>query len=182
MPQTVQWRMRLPELRGSSVTVRQLRQADAGPLLRLLADDDVSRFISAPPRTLDEFARFVRWSNRQRRDGAYATFAVVPRGDDRAVGLIQVRQLEPKFDTAEWGFALGAPYWGTGIFPEAAALVRGFARETLGTRRLEARAVVHNARGNAALRKIGATWEGTLRRSFFKHGEFMDQHLWAMLW
>ena len=48
-------------------------------------------------------------------------------------------------------------------------------------RRLEARAVVENGRGNGALRKIGALQEGLLRRSFLKHGTYYDQVLWAIL-
>jgi RimJ/RimL family protein N-acetyltransferase len=38
-----------------------------------------------------------------------------------------------------------------------------------------------NGRGNAALRKIGATREGVLRKSFLRHGEYLDQSLWTIL-
>ena len=38
-----------------------------------------------------------------------------------------------------------------------------------------------NARGNAALKKIGAVQEGVLRRSFLRDGEYLDQVLWTVL-
>ncbi len=98
-----------------------------------------------------------------------------------AIGLFQVRQLEPDFATAEWGFALGSEYWGSGIFMEGARMVVDFAVETLGVRRLEARAAVANGRGNGALRKLGAVQEGVLRRSFLKNGLHLDQMLWSIL-
>ena len=38
-----------------------------------------------------------------------------------------------------------------------------------------------NGRGNGALRKIGATREGVLRKSFLRNGEYLDQSLWTIL-
>jgi RimJ/RimL family protein N-acetyltransferase len=98
-----------------------------------------------------------------------------------AIGLFQVRQLEPGFVTAEWGFAIGSHFWGTGIFMDAAPMVVNFAIETLAVRRLEARAAVANGRGNGALAKLGAVREATLRRSFLRNGRFFDQALWSIV-
>ena len=100
---------------------------------------------------------------------------------ETAIGLFQVRQLEPGFATAEWGFAIGSSFWGTGMFIDGAEMVVRFAIETLGVLRLEARAAVANGRGNGALRKLGAVQEGVLRRSFLKNGQFLDQMLWSIL-
>ena len=100
---------------------------------------------------------------------------------DTAVGIFQLRELEPGFGTAEWGFALGSVYWGTGLFKSGAELLMQFAFETVGVHRLEARAAVHNGRGNGALRKVGAVQEGILRKSFLKNGEYLDQTLWTIL-
>jgi RimJ/RimL family protein N-acetyltransferase len=56
-----------------------------------------------------------------------------------------------------------------------------FAFETIGVRRLEARAAVENGRGNAALRKVGAIPEGILRGAFVKDGVEYDQVMWSVL-
>ena len=50
-----------------------------------------------------------------------------------------------------------------------------------GLARLEARAAVPNGRGNGALAKLGAVPEGTLRRSFERYGERLDQMLWSIV-
>jgi [ribosomal protein S5]-alanine N-acetyltransferase len=175
------WRQRLPFLCGTRVVMRELRRSDAMSLFAMLNSEEVSRFISPPPTTVDGFERFIDWTLRQRTAGAYACFAVTLSDDDTAIGLFQVRQLEPGFGTAEWGFALGSAYWGTGLFQEAAELVLEFSFETIGVHRLEARAAVRNGRGNGALRKLGAIQEGVLRKSFHKNGEYVDQALWSIL-
>ena len=43
------------------------------------------------------------------------------------------------------------------------------------------RTAAENRRGNGALRKLGATPEGVLRRSFLWHGKYHDQVLWSIL-
>jgi len=178
---TTDWRAGLPVLTNKGVTLRELRISDAQSLFAMLTTEEVSRFISPPPSTVEGFERFIAWTIRQRELGTYACFAVTVQGSDTAIGIFQVRELEPGFQTAEWGFAIGSPYWGTGVFQKGAELVINFAFETVGVHRLEARAAVKNGRGNGALRKIGAVQEGVLRKSFFRRGEYLDQVLWTIL-
>jgi RimJ/RimL family protein N-acetyltransferase len=175
------WRNGLPLLRGALVTLRELRASDAPSLCALLTTEEVARFVSPPPTTVEGFERFISWTLRQRIAGTYACYAVTLRGFDTAIGIIQVRQLEAGFGTAEWGFVVGSPLWGTGVFQESAELVLGFVFDTLGVHRLEARAAVLNGRGNGALLKLGAVPECRLRKSFHKNGEFLDQALYSIL-
>ena len=174
------WQRGLPTLRGGQVVLRELRSSDAASLFALLTTEEVSRFISPPPSTVEGFERFIGWTLRQRTAGTYACFAVTLRGYDTAIGIFQVRETQPGFETAEWGFAIGSPFWGTGVFEDGAALVLDFAFETIGVHRLEARAAVRNGRGNGALKKIGAVQECILRKSFHKNGEYLDQVLYAI--
>ena len=175
------WRRGLPVLHGTKVTLRDLRLSDAAPLLAMLATEEVTRFISPPPTTIEGFERFIAWTHRERAAGNYICFAVVPEGSDAAVGLFQIRQLEPGWGTAEWGFAIGSPYWGTGAYIDGARLVVDFAFDVIGVHRMEARAAVQNGRGNGALRKLGAIQEGVLRKSFLRNGEYLDQVLWTIV-
>ena len=179
--ETSDWQQGLPTLRGRQVVLRELRASDAASLFSLLTTEEVSRFISPPPTTVDGFERFIDWTFRQRASGTFACFAVTVAGFDTAVGIFQVRSLESGFEIAEWGFAIGSAFWGTGVFQEGAALVLDFAFDKIGVRRLEARAAVKNGRGNGALHKLGAVQECRLRKSFHKNGEFIDQVLYSML-
>ncbi|HSL24413.1 MAG TPA: GNAT family protein [Vicinamibacterales bacterium] len=178
---TTDWRKALPTLRGERVTLRELCRSDAASLVAMLATEEVARFITPPPTTVAGFERFIEWTHLQRTQGTYACFAVVPEGMDSAIGIFQVRQLEPSFATAEWGFAIGSPYWGTGVFADGATLTVNFAFGVLGVHRLEARAAAQNGRGNGALMKLGAVREGLLRKSFLRNGEYLDQILWSIV-
>jgi RimJ/RimL family protein N-acetyltransferase len=175
------WKQGLPTLSAENITLRELRLSDAPSLLAMLTTEEVARFISPPPTTVQGFERFISWTHAERQAGRYICFAVVPRGMDTAIGIFQVRQLEPGFGTAEWGFAIGSPFWATGLFPAGAQLVLDFAFGVVGVHRLEARAAVRNGRGNGALRKVGASCEGVMRKSFLRNGEFLDQNLWSIL-
>src|SRR5688500_913452 len=126
---TTNWKQALPVMAGSTFTLRELRKEDAPSLLAMLTTEEVSRFISPPPTTVEGFERFITWAHKERAAGRYACFAVVPHGMTTAIGLFQVRQLEPGFASAEWGFALGSNFWGTGMFIDGAHMVVDFAIE-----------------------------------------------------
>jgi RimJ/RimL family protein N-acetyltransferase len=175
------WQSGLPVLSGQTVTLRDLRPSDAASLFALLTAEEVSRFISPPPSTVGGFESFIAWTQRQRAAGKYACFAVTLKGFDTAIGIFQVRNIESGFGTAEWGFAIGSAFWGTGVFQDGAELMLAFAFETLGVHRLEARAAVLNGRGNGALLKAGAVQEAILRKSFRCNGEYLDQVLYVII-
>jgi RimJ/RimL family protein N-acetyltransferase len=175
------WREALPVLSAGCVTLRELRLSDAPALLEMLTTEEVARFISPPPITVGGFERFIAGTHAERAAGRCACLAVVPAGLEAAIGIFQIHQLEPGFGTAEWGFALGSAFWGTGVFMDAAKATLEFAFETIGVTRLETRAAVLNGRGNAALAKVGAVREALLRKSFLRRGEYMDQALWSIL-
>jgi [ribosomal protein S5]-alanine N-acetyltransferase len=175
------WKQGLPVLIAANVTLRELRLSDAPSLLAMLSTEEVARFISPPPTTVEGFEKFIAWTHGERMAGRYACFAVVPSGMDTAIGIFQVRQLEHGFAAAEWGFAIGSAFWGTGLFTTGAQVVLDFAFDVIVVHRVEARAAVRNGRGNGALRKIGAACEGILRKSFLRNGEYLDQNLWSIL-
>lgn len=178
---TIDWRATLPELEGPRLTLREPRPTDAATLYSLLSTEEVARFISPPPPSIEGFERYVAWSQQQRAAGQYICFAIVPRGSEEPIGLMHVRALGPGFGTADWGAAIASEFWGKGIFSEAAELVLDFAFDVLRTHRLEARAAVCNGRGNGAMKKLGAEREGVLRHAFFRNGDYMDQVVWSIL-
>ena len=162
--------------------MRALRPTDAGSLVTMLGSPAVEQYISPGPATLDEARGFIDWTHRARQAGRNICFGIVPNGRTTPVGLFQIWPLEQSFRTAEWGFVLGHPFWGTGLFVESARLVADLAFETLGAARIEGRSAAENARGNAALRKLGAEPEGLLRRCFECTGGVVRDHLlWALL-
>jgi len=175
------WRTNLPQLHGRTITLREPAAIDAPSLLSLLSTEQVARFISRPPSTLEGFERFIAWAQQQRATGQYICFAIVPNGSEEPLGLVHIRALGPGFGTADWGMAIASEFWGSGVFTETAELLLDFAFNVLRTHRLEARAAICNGRGNGAMKKLGAQREGVLRHSFFRDGDYLDQVVWSIL-
>jgi RimJ/RimL family protein N-acetyltransferase len=181
IPESFDWHFGLPTIRGEKVTLRDVRKSDAEALLAMLTTEEVAEFVSPLPRTVEGFDSFISEVHNERLLGHSFCFGIVPDGYEDAMGLFQVRQLEPGFGSAEWGFAIGSPFWGTGVFLDGARAVIDFSFGVVGVHRLEARSIASNARGNAALRKVGALQEGILRRAFQRDGRYFDQILWSIL-
>jgi RimJ/RimL family protein N-acetyltransferase len=175
------WRGSPPILSGDRVTLRELIASDAQFLVAMLSTEEVSRFIDPAPENVRDFEQFIAWTQRERAAGRHMCFGLIPAGEREPVGIIQIWRLDPSFGTAEWGFVVGAPYWGTGLFIEAAGLVLDFVFGRVGVRRVEGRAAAPNGRGNGALRKLGAVSEGVLRKCFPCHGQELDHVMWSIL-
>jgi len=82
-----------------------------------------------------------------------------------AVGILQLRSLDPTLSSAEWGFVLSAHFWSTGVFFDAASVLVEFAFTTMHVDRLEARIALRNRRAHAAVQKLGARSESTVATS-----------------
>ncbi len=114
------WRTGLPWLTGSLVILRELQMSDAPALFAALSTEEVARFISPPPTSVEGFEQFIAWSHRPGAASQSICLAVVPHGWESAVGLFQIRAREPGFGTAEWGFAIDSRFWGSGVFMDGA--------------------------------------------------------------
>ena len=180
VPRTISsdWKQRLPVLTGNGFHLRELRTSDAASLFAMLTTEEVARFISPPPTSVEASRSSSTGPiGGGQRAGTRAS-RWYPRARD-AVGIIQFHALGDSFEVAKWGFALGSAYWGTGLFT-GAPLVLDFAFEMWGCAH-GGPAVTMNGRGNGALRKMGAVQEATLRQSFSKGLRRYDKNLWSIL-
>jgi RimJ/RimL family protein N-acetyltransferase len=175
------WRNELPVLAGRLVTLREPTQQDLAPLIDLLSLRDATRFGVDDAVSELVVQDLIDRVARERAAGMSFTYAIVPAGARAMVGLVQVRQLDPTFEAADWEATLAPSARGTGAFLDVARLVGSFAFGTIGTHRLEARVLLQNGRANGAMRKLGAVQEGVLRRSLRRGGEYFDQVLWSVL-
>ncbi len=175
------WRTELPALAGRAVTLREPAFQDLGALVELLSFGDATRFGVDEPISDLGVQDLIDRAPRERAAGLAVTLAITLTASHTLVGLVQVRQIDPSFEAAEWECTIAPSARGTGIFLEAARLAGSFAFGTIGAHRLEARVLLQNGRANGALRKLGAVQEGVLRRSVRRSGEYFDQVLWSLL-
>jgi len=168
-------------LSGERLLLRELRQSDAVALYEALRVPEVRPFMWAPPPSASAFEQFVDWAHAERAAGMYICYGIVPRGEEHAIGVFELRRHQPGFLRGELGFVMAPRLWGGGAFAEGASLVLDFAFGVVGCHRIEMRAAIDNERGNAVLRKLGARREGRLRAAFVRDDQYIDQYLWSIL-
>jgi RimJ/RimL family protein N-acetyltransferase len=83
--------------------------------------------------------------------------------------------------TADVGYWLGEPFWGSGLATRAVTSFSGWAFENFDLARLQARVFESNPASCRVLEKAGFSCEGRLVRSVTKQGKTMDQHIYALL-
>jgi RimJ/RimL family protein N-acetyltransferase len=175
------WRTELPTLTGRVLFLREPVTQDLGALVNLLSLGDATRFGLDEPVSEVGVHDLIERCARARASGVAFTYVITIASARTIIGLVQVRQLDPSFEAAEWECTIAPSSRGCGMFLEAARLVGSFVFGTIGTHRLEARVLLQNGRATGALRKLGAVQEGILRRSVRRAGEYFDQVLWSLL-
>jgi len=175
------WRAELPTLTARLVTLREPSASDLRPLMDLLLLADASRFGIDEPVSEVAVQQLLDRIARDRQAGIAFTFLVTVSSSRAVVGLVQARQIDLSWESAEWECTLAPSWRGTGAFLETARLVGSFAFGSVGVHRLEARVLLQNGRANGALRKLGAVQEGVLRESVRRGTSYLDQVLWSVL-
>jgi ribosomal-protein-alanine N-acetyltransferase len=178
---TPDWRQELPPLTAKLVTLREPSSSDLRPLMDLLLLADASRFGIDEPVSELAVQQMLDRIAHDRRTGVAFSYVITVPSTRAVVGLLQTRQIDLSWESAEWECTLAPSWRGTGVFLEAARLVGSFAFGTVGVHRLEARVLLQNGRANGALRKLGAVQEGILRESMRRGNEYLDQVLWSVL-
>jgi RimJ/RimL family protein N-acetyltransferase len=180
-PGVASWRLALPTLRGRTVVLREPAREDVAPLAALLGGDDTPRFGINEPLSNKVLSGFIDRVRQARFGGASFTYAITRLADGAVAGLLQVRQLDSTFETAECECLFERRQPGRGAFLEAARLAGSFAFGAVGARRLESRVALGDRHANSALRQLGAEQEAVLRQSMRRGSEYVDQALWALM-
>jgi RimJ/RimL family protein N-acetyltransferase len=159
-------RLDVPVLHGSLVRLEPLTIRHAPDLARATEEDRSSYGFTLVPRAAGVEAYL---SAQLARDGL-TPFAQVRARDGRAVGCTAFwdpRTWPGRDDlrAIEVGWTwLGASAQGTGINAEAKLLLFTYAFETLGVARVDLKTDARNARSRWAIERLGAHFEGVLRR------------------
>ncbi|MEV6767231.1 GNAT family protein [Nocardia sp. NPDC051030] len=98
------------------------------------------------------------------------------------LGVTAYMDVHPRDAGLEIGFTLYAPsVWGTAVNPEAKLLLLDYAFGTLGAGRIQLKTDIRNHRSQQAIARLGAQYEGTLRRHFRRgDGTIRDSVLFSI--
>lgn len=165
------WPPSAVELRGSFVTLRRIDpERDAPELFARLDHDEVWAHIPLRPSDPDDYASQLRgrspeegwhvWTVRLARDLRGLTAGSI-------VGTTSYLNASPRDAAVEIGATAYAPeVWASAVNPEAKLLLLGHAFDEMHAGRVQIKTDIRNARSQQAIARLGATYEGTLRRHF----------------
>ncbi len=150
-------------LAGRSIRLEPLATDHQDGLRRAAADE-----VIWPYMFFDASGVFDAWlehAGAAATVGCEAHFVVLDAADGDVIGSSRYLNLAPEHKRLEIGHTWYAPrVWGSRVNPECKLLMMTHAFETLGVNRIDFRCDARNARSRAALHKLGAIEEGTLRR------------------
>jgi RimJ/RimL family protein N-acetyltransferase len=151
-------------LEGDILRLEPLRKHHAAGLLAIGGDPEIWRWL---PEELDDpeaVERFIESAMQCEKAGTCYAFAVIRRADGAVIGSTRYLNI----DTANRGVEVGWTFyarsaWGGPVNPEAKYLLLRHAFEDWGALRVALRTDGRNLHSQAAIRKLGARYEGTLR-------------------
>jgi len=155
-------------LRGRCVQVTQVEpDRDAAELFAALDHDSVWQHVAGRPSDVAGFAETLEkavdagrlpWVVRLTRDYAGRKAGAV-------AGTSSYLEISPRDARLEIGFTAYTPaVWGGAVNPETKLLLLGYAFETLNAGRVQLKTDVRNGRSQEAIARLGAQYEGILRR------------------
>ncbi len=155
--------MRAPEpvvLEGHGVRLEPLALDHAPALLAAAEDPQVWRWLSVPqPTTLEAMSALVEATLADRDRLAWAVVV-----DGQAVGSSSYLDVDLAVSGLEVGWTWYArPVWRTHVNPACKRLLLGHAFQALGARRVTLKTDALNLRSRAAIGRLGARYDGTLR-------------------
>lgn len=154
-----------PALEGRLVRLEPLAPEHVAPLMGIaLATPDEFRLTSTP-LTSEERDPYFEGAFRAREEGRAFPYAVRLLATAEVVGCTRLAALEPRHRHCELGYTWFRPdQHGTGVNVESKLLLLDFAFERLGLVRVHLYTDTRNERSQRAIRALGATFEGVLRR------------------
>ena len=168
------------------VLIREVEAQDMDALFAIHNDAGVTRYIP-----------HMYWPTREKADAWYARLldrraqksaiqcVVVRRATSEApeavMGTALLFNFEEASGLAEFGYLLGAQFWGRGYIQEALPAFIDCAFKEVGLRRLEAAVDSRNAASNKLAERLGFVREGVLRERWLAAGELQDVHLYGLL-
>jgi RimJ/RimL family protein N-acetyltransferase len=153
-----------PTLEGPNLRLEPLTLAHLPALEDIAFDDRIWRYMRIWVSTPADLRRWLEAAVQ--RETTFA-WAIILKRENRVIGSTSFLDLDTANQTVEIGNTWLSPaHQAAGINPEAKLLQLDYAFDTLQMNRIAFKTHHENLQSQAALRKLGATYEGTFRNHY----------------
>jgi len=152
-------------LEGEHVRLEPLTMAHHAALWEIAKDRELWRWTATDVHAADDLRRYMEKALTEQAEGRSLPFATIAKSVGRPVGSTRFGNIEPLNRRVEIGWTwLGSDWQRTAVNTEAKLLMLTHAFETWGCIRVELKTDALNTASRAAIARLGAKEEGTLRR------------------
>ena len=161
------------------ITLRKWCDSDLESLAKYADNYEIARFLTDAfpyPYTVEDAKAYILMV---KDENPVKCFAIDLNGE--AIGSIGIfPQADVHRKNAEMGYWLAEEFWGQGIMPEAIGQIVDYGFRTFDITRIFARPYGHNLKSQRVLVKAGFVLEARFEKALFKHGEFVDELIYAI--
>ncbi len=160
-------------LEGKHVRLEPLGIQHLAGIVRAGQDESIWTWLSQRPSTREDFERWLNDALKAQAAGIRLPFATIERASGEVVGSTSFLAISPENRRLEIGWTWLAPSaQRTPINTEAKYLQLRHCFETLGCVRVELKTDVRNTNSRRAIERIGAKYEGVMRKDMLTRGGF----------
>lgn len=173
----------VPVLSGHLVRLEPLAPHHIEPLMAIgKATPEAFKFTSTPVTDAQRDAYFAKALGDAERGSAFP-FAVIYQPNGEMVGTTRLTEIFWEHRNCELGYTWFMPrYQGVGVNAESKCLLLGYAFDTLELLRVQLRTDARNLQSQAAIKRLGAVYEGTLRKHMIvKEGFIRDSMVFSIV-
>ena len=170
-------------LEGKHVRLAPMRPEHAEALLHAGRDPAVWEWMPAKPTTPPAMEAWLAKAMQAESQGREYPFVVIRRADESVIGSTRYLDVQEDDRTVEIGWTWYMPEaWGGVVNPESKYLLMRHAFEDWHAIRVALKTDVKNLHSQAAIRKLGARFEGTLRNQRIRpDGSYRDTVIFSII-
>ncbi|GAB4580704.1 MAG: GNAT family protein [Anaerolineales bacterium] len=168
---------------GDRIRLRKLERADLPQFVIWLNDPEVRAGLGMHlPISQAEEDRWYEKMLARPPEEQVLVIEVREEAHWQMIGSTSLFDFDWRNRKAEFGLLIGDKnYWNRGYGTETTALILKHGFETLNLHRIELKVFSSNPRAQRAYEKAGYVLEGIQRQAEFRNGQYVDDHLMAVL-
>ncbi len=170
-------------LNGGYVRLEPMRLDHASALLEAGRAQEIWEWMPARPRTPEAMDAWIKKALLAEAQGREYPFVVVRLRDAKVIGSTRYLDVQEDDRTVEIGWTWYSPdEWGGVVNPEAKYLLMRHAFDEWHAIRVALKTDVKNLHSQAAIKKLGARFEGTLRNQRIRpDGSYRDTVIFSVV-
>lgn len=169
-----------PTLETPRLSLRKLSLADADDLFQVFSDEKTTKYVPRE-KHVDKMLTINHLESLIKRmdEGISFVWSVVDKIDNRVIGTVNLYFKQDR--AASIGAVINSERWGKGIATEALKEIIDFGFDKMKLIRIEGKCESNNIASEKMLKKLGMTYEGTLRKEVIIKGIPRDAKVYSVL-